>query len=825
MLKVVRLLIVSTLTISLLYALNTKFGKVPPVGKFLNPFEGFWQNAESKELPEEIELNLSNEKLQGDLEIFIDERLVPHIFAKNDYDLYFAQGYVTAYFRLWQMEFQTQAASGRISEILGAGENDQYLKYDLYQRRIGMLYAAEKSLDTMMQNETMKTILEAYTDGVNAYINQLSPKDYPIEYKILDYSPEEWTPLKCALLLKYMAYDLSASGNDWAMTNILHQKGKEVVKELFPNYPKRHEPIIPSTVEWDFRASKNPKVPKNVAVAPDTTQENINEQDNDRDGIGSNNWAISGEKTASGYPILANDPHLTLNLPSIWFEIQLITPKTNVYGVSLPGSPCVIIGFNKEISWGVTNVGSDVMDWYKIKFKDENLAEYWHNEEWKNTSQRVEEINIRGQETFTDTMFFTHQGPVVMKPNEEIFSFFSNPAPAGYALRWIAHEPALELMTFYKMNRARSYRDYKKALTYYASPAQNFIFADMHGDIAITPNGKFPLKWKGQGKFLLDGTDARHDWQDWIPQEHNPHIKNPPRGFVSSANQFSTDTLYPYYMGWDFATYERGKRINEELAKMQQASYKDFIKLQNDNMNINARDLLPTMLSYLKKNELKNEYLQAYNLLEKWNHQASFEEIAPIIFKTWWNNMMRATWEDDFVGEKMIYPESDITGDLILLYDSLPSVWFDDKRTPEFDSLPKILENSFIATIDTLTKKYGKIGEPWKWKNTKKTNILHLGFIPGFGVLNIPTNGDKRIVNATGRRTGPSWKMVVALGKSVKAYGIYPGGQSGNPGSFYYDNMIETWRKGDLEQLFFMWRSSDYEEKMLMRIVIKKDDS
>ena len=294
--------------------------------------------------------------------------------------------------------------------------------------------------------------------------------------------------------------------------------------------------------------------------------------------------------------MLENDPHLDLTLPSIWYQVQLVTKDMNVYGVSIPGAPGVIIGFNSKVAWGVTNVGSDVLDWYKISFKDQRHKEYLYNNQWKATKPRIESIQVRGSETITDTVYYTHHGPVVYLENQkpEKFSKADN-IPAGYALRWIAHDGSNDVKTFYMLNKASNYADYRKALTYYTAPAQNFVFASMDNDIAITPNGYFPLKWKEQGKFLLDGNNPNDEWHGRIPADQNPTVKNPPRGFVSSANQFSADPSYPYYLHWEFSGYERAHRINKRLTVMTKATADSMRALQNDNYSVFAENVLANL--------------------------------------------------------------------------------------------------------------------------------------------------------------------------------------------------------------------------------------
>jgi penicillin amidase len=538
------------------------------------------------------------------------------------------------------------------------------------------------------------------------------------------------------------------------------------------------------------------------------------------EGIGSNNWAVSGAKTASGYPILANDPHLDLTLPSIWYQIQLHAPGLNSYGVSLPGAPGIIIGFNQNIAWGVTNVAADVLDFYQIKFKDNTHKNYWYNNEWKNTSQRLEKIKIRGSADEIDTVYYTHQGPVVyfQKPN---FSKASN-VPIGNALRWIAHDKSNELMTFYYLNRGKNYTDYRKALTYYTAPAQNFVFASADNDIAITPNGKFPLKWKDQGKFILDGSDPGNDWHGWIPASQNPTVKNPSRNFVSSANQSSTDTTYPYYINWEFSPYERGKRINDRLTAMTKANVDSMRNLQSDSYSIIAENLLPYILPLVDATQLNATQKEALNITTKWNKFFEAKEVAASIFDLWNKRLNYDIWDDEFTiaNIPMRYPSRDRTIELIQKNPS--SKWFDNVKTSQKETLKDLVNESFKFTCDSLEKKYGAIGKNWNWGKVKNTNVPHLAKIPGFGSKKLLIGGGKSTVNALSESNGPSWRMVIELGKTPKGHGVYPGGQSGNPGSPFYDNMLNTWAEGKLYDLFFMQSPDDKSGKIISHYKISK---
>lgn len=793
----------------LIYAFDTKFGQTPPVLRFLNPFTGFWQNAEPSITPKNQEMVLKGTK--ENVDIVFDDRMIPHIFAQNDHDVYYAQGYVTAMHRLWQMDFQTRFAAGRLSEVVGA----QAIALDQHQRRMGMLFGAEKSLEGMMQNPKSKEMILAYTAGINAYIHSLSKASLPIEYKILDFSPEDWTPLKCALLLKQMSAVLAMGSDEFYMSNIMKKFGPDVTKNLFPDYPTLEDPIIPAGTKWDFKPLPIPTAPpgfNQMITGHTATKQKI-------DGIGSNNWALSGEKTASGFPILANDPHLNLTLPSIWYQIQLHAPGVNAYGVSLPGAPGITIGFNQHIAWGVTNVAADVLDYYQIKFQDNKHLKYWHDNQWKKTTRRLEVIKVRSGETHTDTVVYTHHGPVVYFQKPEKLDM-ANSVPVGHALRWIAHDRSNELLTFYYLNRGKNYEDYREALTYYTAPAQNFAFASVDNDIAITPNGKFPLKWKNQGKFILDGTDPKSDWQGWIPADHNPTVKNPPRHFVSSANQSSTDPSYPYYINWEFSSYERGKRINDLLGGMTNVTADSMKVMMMDSYSIFAENLLPGIIPHVDPAQLNATQKEALDLIKKWNKYFEADEIAASVFDLWSKRLFFNIWNDEFTVAKvpMRYPSRDRTIQLILKEPG--SRWFDNANTKQKETLAGLVNESFKYACDSLERKYGSIGEKWNWANVKSTHIPHLAKIPGFGTKTLMVGGARSTINALSESNGPSWRMVVELGKTPKGHGVFPGGQSGNPGSLFYDNMTDTWAKGELYDLYYMQSPKDASAKIISYLKI-----
>ena len=621
------------ITLFLAYSLNRGWNlgaPIPPLGKFLDPFHGFWQNAERGS---STSVTLSIPGLKEKVTVVYDSVRIPHIFASNDDDLYFAQGYVTAIDRLWQMEFQTHAAAGRVSEILGAVALD----YDRRQRRLGMTYGAQNGLISMEKDPTSKGVVDHYTAGINEYIKTLSYEDLPFEYKLLDYEPEPWSNLKCALLLKSMAQTLNMSDKDLEMTNALSLFGKETIDILWPDQEPVGDPVVDNAGQWKFKPIQFDSIPKAlppqlIAFTP------IEKSDPD---VGSNNWAVSGTKTASGSPILCSDPHLTLSLPSIWYAIHTHSPTVNSMGVSLPGSPGVIIGFNDSIAWGMTNALRDLVDWYQIEFKDKSKQEYLSDGSWRPSRKVIEEFKVKGGASFIDTVTYTHHGPVVFDE-----SFHGESERAHFAFRWIAHDPSEEVITSHKLNRARNHNEFMDALNFFSSPAQNFVFASVSGDVAMRIQGKFPVRRKNEGRFVLDGTKTATEWKAFIPNEQNVMYKNPARGFVSSANQYPVDATYPYYVTASSFEAYRNRRINQVLTESRNVTPADMIRLQNDNYNNKAAESLPTFLQHLDSTQLSESEKKAWQILKSWDLYNNVDSEGASYYEAWWNALMPMIWDE-----------------------------------------------------------------------------------------------------------------------------------------------------------------------------------
>ncbi|PSL48278.1 penicillin amidase [Chitinophaga niastensis] len=794
--RIIPAIITAAFTLSLTYVLSHKLGEVPllgnllshklkqipPLGSLLSPQTGFWQNAEAiGERPRE---QLLLPALSGKVEVWFDDRMVPHIFAKNEADAYYVQGYVTARDRLWQMELQTYAAAGRLSEILGP----ELIQYDRKQRREGMGYAAEGTVREMMANPDSKTAVEAYAAGINAYIATLTPATLPVEYKILDYKPEKWDVIKSALLLKYMAHDLAGACNDLEYTNARRLFSMKDFNLLYPDFQDTLDPIIPKGTAY-AAASVKVVAPPDSQLAMDAAFMKFRMDKPDPDN-GSNNWAVAGSKTQLGAPILCSDPHLGLTLPSLWYEIQIHTPGMNVYGVSLPGAPGVIIGFNDHIAWGVTNGEEDVKDFYRMQFRN-GLREYLFNGSYRAADLRVEDIKVRGGATIHDTVAYTVWGPVMFDntfPDKTARQLF-------LAMRWKALDPSDELATFYKLNKARNYDEYLNALKTYTCPAQNFVFADKTGDIAIWHNGQFPLRWNDQGKWVMPGGDSSYAWQGFIPHDELPHIKNPARGFVSSANQRPADSTYPYRLYGQFDLF-RGERINERLAAMSAITPHDMMLLQNDDKNLFAAAAMPMIKKHIDSTAFTPQEQPYWQLLSSWDFMATPDSKAATIFNRLWYHLEDTIWHDELNpadSSVLTYPQSTTTLQLLLRDTSFHFI--DNINTPQKETLSQLLQGAFATTVKELAalNKAGKL----ELGKSRGTDINHLSRgIPAFSAQHLNTGGGQHIINATKQSHGPSWRMIVQLTSKTEAYGIYPGGQSGNPGSPFYDNSVNDWVTG-----------------------------
>jgi penicillin amidase len=812
--RILPLIVTAAITTALVITLNTRLklgGKeAPAFGSFLSPQHGFWQNADPAN--ENFPASVQFPQLNGKADVYFDERLIPHVFAEQENDCYFVQGYLHAKFRLWQMEFQTHAAAGRLSEILGNAD-DRILNFDRGMRRLGMVFAAEKAEKEGAKDPVTKSSCDAYTSGVNAYIETLTESTLPLEYKLIGYKPEKWNNLKTALFLKYMSLDLAGHDDDFEMTNAKNFFSPDDFAKLFPAVQDSLDPIIPHTAPFAKQ-----KIVPNAPVKADSFYINNKElvyneeMKPDRDN-GSNNWAVSGSRTKSGAPILCNDPHLGLNLPSLWFEMQMSTPSFNAYGASFPGAPGVIIGFNDSCAFGFTNGGRDVRDYYEIKFKDDKREEYSFNGQWKKTSWRIDTLKIKGNADFIDSVAYVQLGndwcPVMYDKN---FSGARSSTSKNFAVRWKAHDASNELKIFNMLDHAKNYADYQAAVVHLGTPGQNCAFACKNGDIAIRTQGEWPAKWKGQGDFIMPGTDSSYLWQGMIPQDEIPYQYNPARGFISSANQKPVDESYPYYLGRNYPLY-RGLEINKRLAAMNNITVDDMKALQTDNYNVLAEMLMPLLLKNTRVQELDGDGKKYFDLLKTWNFRNDAGSKGATVFEVLWLKLQDTIYKDEFAkAPKVIAHPFESSLAEGLLKDTAYK-YADDINTPQKETVSDEVTAAFKKIINIL--KDAEANGRLAWDKYKGTSVVNLARIPAFSRSNLPIGGGGHTINAAKEVHGPSWRMVVQLSKETEAYGIYPGGQSGNPGSKYYDTFVDDWAAGKYYRLWVMKKGEEGDKRIV----------
>lgn len=806
--RVFKFLLVSGILVGLIVFLSTHapfHSSLPALGKLLNPFTGFWQNAESNAEP--ARLDMKAEALSEPAEVYFDERLVPHIYAASNADAAYVQGYIHAMHRLWQMDISTRAIGGRLSEILG----ERTLRRDIEQRKKGMTFAAENSLRAWMSNADEAALLNAYTAGVNDYVAQLHPKDYPIEYKLLGYKPEKWTPMKSALFLKYMAESLCFRNKDVPATNALHFFGQELFDFLYPEYNPKQSPIIPADVPFDFEPEEPFTAPTDSVLYSALPYDMF---ELPHPGNGSNNWAVAPRKTANGNAILCGDPHLNLTLPSIWYETHIHTPDVDAYGVSLPGEPGIVIGFNQYIAWSETNVGHDVLDWYSIEWEDKEKTSYKYEGETLKVRIRRDTILVKGAEPHIEETKYTVWGPIVYEDSTSQYN--------DLAMRWIAHDQPTEkpfhaLGTFWGLMAAKNHQEYKNALRGWSSPAQNFAFASRNGDVAITVNGDLPVKRKEQGRFVQDGSEEENGWNGFIPRDQIPQVLNPARGFISSANQHSTDEDYPYYYNAGFDDY-RGRMINARLDTMEHITVEDMMKMQTSSYSLYAKEALMACFPLLDEGKLSAEEKEALQTLKDWNDYYTYDQKAPVLFEIWLDSVYIQTFDEVLALAKdveMLRPED---WRLVELLEKAPQhAIFDNKSTPTIETATEIVTQAFQKAVANWPKEQ-------TWAQRNRASVNHMANIGPFSRQNLLTNGNGVAINAINGSHGPSWRMIVEMDPAgVKAHGLYPGGQSGNPGSVYYDNMVDDWANGRYQQIFFPKNKQEIgEDKVLFKMTFNK---
>ncbi|MCI1590822.1 penicillin acylase family protein [Heyndrickxia oleronia] len=728
----------------------------------------------ARSLPKtEGEIHLSG--LKEKVEIIRDKDGVPHIRAKNDHDLYMAQGYVQAQDRLFQMDLSRRQASGELSEVVGSAAIDK----DKYFRALGLRRAAVASYD--QYSNQAKDTLNWFAEGVNAFIKELDKNGkWPFEFKILGYKPKEWTPTDSLTIGKYMAFDLGGHWEDQAFRYYLLQNfSEEKAYDLFPSYPKDAPYIISKdtlNLEKSFAS----------AVIPHEFN-------------GSNNWVVSGEKTKSGKPILADDPHLSLSTPSIWYQMHLKGPDTNVSGVIFAGIPGIILGHNEEIAWGVTNTGPDVQDLYIEKRNPTNKNQFLYNEKWEDAEVIKEPIKVKDQKTIDYNVIVTRHGPIISE-----FAADSG-KDTVLSLQWTALQPSNELEAILKMNRAKNWDEFETALENFQTPAQNFVFASNDGTIAYKANGKIPIRKKGDGLLPVPGWTDEYEWTGYIPFNKLPKTVNPKEGFISTANNKVISDDYPYHISHNWAQPYRQMRIQEVLKANDEITAKDMRDLQMDKMNLQAKEFVPIFLNELKGVKDKTEK-EAIQQLKKWNFVDNEELAAPLIFNQWmakisdvlFNKEISVEMLEKFGGRKQAVDEL-----LRHAVDGNPGPWI-----KENGGLQAVLKKSFDLAINEIKDEQGNSVSKWSWGEFHQLYFPHpLSSVKPLNYLfnsdgRIPVGGSSVTVQAAANKNdgtvnhGGSWRFVIDTANMDSAYHLVGPGQSGHLKSQWYHNQLNAWANG-----------------------------
>lgn len=752
---------------------------VPPVGKLLNPFHGAWSP-----LQESRHIEIEGES--GTVEILIDKRGVPHIYAETVNDALIGQGYIEARDRTFQMQFLRQAATGQLSEYFG----ERTISFDKWMHKKGLPDAVMTAKKVMSQDKQVAVTYGAYIKGANQYIDNLSYEDFPLEMKLLNLRPKSWDLHAAASVFKYMGNVLAGGNDDIENTNLRILLGDDQYFKYYREDEDDETPIVPLEVEYEFENTTNKNIKPDVRFEKPIYNAFYEKRNKN---IGSNNWTLAGSKTQSGSPILCSDPHLSLSIPSIWYELNIITPEHNIYGVSFPGLPGIMIGFNSHIAWGETNVGHDVQDLYHIKWVDDNRMEYWLDGIKTPVKYRYDTIRVKGKPIVIDTNIITKWGPIIKKSNDGL---------TDIAMDWLVAKeaPASEGNTFIRAMLCKDYECFLEETSTFITPAQNFLYADKNNNIGLRVNGLLPARVENDGRFVSEGDSARYGWNHWIPRSQNPQSHNPKQGYLTSSNQRSTDKSYPYYYTGNFEKY-RNRAINQHLDTVQNVTLEQMKVFQNNNYSKKAEDIVPLFLDAIDTASLSDQKYQVLEQIRGWNYEYHRDSLSPSIFEKWYDEVVALTWDEiALYGDTMAvkYPPSTVLRDLIR---SEPDdKMFDRLHTIKKETAADIIKMGFENTV-TYTQKLDN--EMLKWGNENKVSIPHVARVPGLGVQHVFAGGCGDVINATRGSFGPSWRMVIGLGEEIIGYGIYPGGQSGDPRSEFYLNMLDKWTNGKYDQLLY----------------------
>jgi penicillin amidase len=733
--------------------------------------------------------------LEGEVEIIRDALGVPHISANSLADLYFAQGYVHAQDRLWQMELNRRVASGRLSELFG----EVTLEADRFLRRIGLRRAAEQ--DAPLLSDETRRLLNAYLQGVNTFIERYQGR-LPVEMVLLRFKPEPWTVVDSLSWGKMMAWNLAGNWESEVLrAKFVAKVGPERAARIEPIYPHGNPLIVPPGA--DYEGLNTPlldqyrQMKELVGVLSQSH--------------GSNNWVVDGTRTASGKPMLANDPHLAPQMPSIWYHWHLSAPGLDVTGAGLPGLPGVIIGRNRRIAWGVTNAGPDTQDLYLERFNPENPHQYEYQGAWEEAKVIREEIRVKGKpEPVVEEVIVTRHGPIITGQEE---------GGQPMALRWTSHDPATTSEALMGLNRAGTWDDFTAALSHWDAPAQHFVYADVDGNIGYYMAGRVPVRANGQGLLPVPGWTGEYEWTGTVPFEELPQAYNPPSHQIVTANNRIAGDDYPHFITHEYFGAYRARRIIDLLNEKERLTPADMAAIQGDFFSIPASQIVPHLLKLEPRGETER---QALALLRSWNFVLDKESAAAAIYEVFLLRMLKVTFgsvvgeelAEDYVGKGLtvLSPTNIYSGRstplLIDLLNEQDNRWFANSALPKG---PKNWEEALAVALrgalDELRSKLGKDMAGWQWGKLHSVTFSHpLGQVKALSrIFNrgpFPLSGDTDTVCQMAFASAkpyaatswmPSFRLIVDLSNTRNGLFGHPTGQSGHPASPHYADMIDTW--------------------------------
>jgi len=660
----------------------------------------WFQHVADRGLPQ-IAGEIQMSAIKEPVEIIRDTYGVPHIFARNEPDLYFAFGYAMSQDRLWQMEFTRRLGQGRLSEIFGP----DFVKADRYFRT---LTAAGVNHE---MPEAYAPLLRAFADGVNAYLKDHKDR-LPVEFTLLRYEPEPWHVDDYIAAVKVITWALSSGWNvDLTAAEILKKVGEERFADAFPHWPDQAPAIIPSV-------SSIRSLLASAALKTGISIEGLIPLPS---AGASNNWVVSGKKSASGKPILANDTHLPLNNPSFWWEVHLVCPAIDVSGFAATGIPGIPIGQNHHVAWGITNVMVDDVDFYIEKINPENPRQYWYKDRWEDMRVKMETIQVKGKDPVTVEILLTRHGPIVTDPAP---GSGENPISA----RWAFTEAVQPVQAGSLLLKAKNIQDVQEALRYWEVPGQNFVFADTEGNIGFWCCTTLPVRQKGDGLLPVPGWTGEYEWAGYIPFDERPHLINPEAGFIATANNKVIDD-YPHLISRYWEPTDRITRIVQLLTAKEKLSVNDFKEMHMDVYCPQAADLTPRIIQILDKRFPHPEGEEAKNILSSWDFHMDKDSGAACLFEMIYRKTMENTFKDE-LGKELFYKylKTSVFAPRAFRFITTKgqSPWFDDVATPRKETMDDVLAVSIEQSLSELKETQGADLADWKWGEIHTLTFEHV---------------------------------------------------------------------------------------------------